>query len=44
MLLGDDIGTFEALEALDVATDVSQLEVLLLARARTYAIFNNVTA
>ncbi len=41
---GDDIGTFEALEALDVATDVSQLEVLLIARARAYAIINKVTA
>ena len=41
---GDDIGTFQALEALDVATDVSQLEVLLLARARAYAIINKVTA
>ena len=41
---GDDIGTFEALEEFGVATDVSQLEVLVLARARAYAIINKVTA
>ena len=41
---GDDIGTLEALEDFSVATDVSQLEVLLLARARAYAIINKVTA
>jgi hypothetical protein len=41
---GDDIGAFEALEALDVATDVSHPEVLLLARARAYAIINKATA
>jgi len=34
----------EALEDFSVATDVSQLEVLLLARARAYAIINKVTA
>ena len=41
---GDDIGTLESLEEFGVATDVSQLEVLVLARARAYAIINKVTA
>ena len=41
---GDDIGRLEALEEVGVATEVSQLEQLLLARARIYAAINKVTA
>ncbi len=40
---GDNIGMLEALEEFGVATDVSQLEVLVLARARAYVIINKVT-
>ena len=41
---GDDIGRLEALEEVGVETEVSQLEQLLLARARIYAVINKVTA
>ncbi len=44
MLRATTSAWLEALEEFGVATDVSQLEVLVLARARAYAIINKVTA